>query len=246
MLPPPYRQLREELAAFVPTERLIVDPLRLLAWGTDASFYRLIPKLARRRRRRGRASPRALQLRPPGHAGDIPRRRDEPFGPGDQRLRPRHARRRLARHRGRRRRRIDHSPAGRDRRGSQSPARSAGQEDRPGSGLDRRRDDRRHRRQQRQRHVLRHGAEQLPHARRAARRLRRRHGARHARCGKPDRVRAAAARAHRRSRRAGPGHARGHDARGAHPPQVPAQEHDRLQPERAGRLHRSVRGPRAI
>jgi hypothetical protein len=28
-----------------PTERLIVDPLRLLAWGTDASFYRLVPKL---------------------------------------------------------------------------------------------------------------------------------------------------------------------------------------------------------
>ena len=23
-------------------ERLIVDPLRLLAWGTDASFYRLV------------------------------------------------------------------------------------------------------------------------------------------------------------------------------------------------------------
>ena len=45
MLPAPYRQLQEELAAFVPTERLIVDPLRLLAWGTDASFYRLVPKL---------------------------------------------------------------------------------------------------------------------------------------------------------------------------------------------------------
>ena len=45
MLPPPYRQLHEELAAFVPTERLIVDPLRLLAWGSDASFYRLVPKL---------------------------------------------------------------------------------------------------------------------------------------------------------------------------------------------------------
>src|SRR6186713_3425326 len=45
MLPAPYRQLREELAALLPTERLIVDPLRLLAWGTDASFYRLVPKL---------------------------------------------------------------------------------------------------------------------------------------------------------------------------------------------------------
>ena len=45
MLPAPYRQLREELAAFLPTERLIDDPLRLLTWGTDASFYRLVPKL---------------------------------------------------------------------------------------------------------------------------------------------------------------------------------------------------------
>ena len=41
----PYHQLQQELAAFLPTERLIVDPLRLLAWGTDASFYRLVPKL---------------------------------------------------------------------------------------------------------------------------------------------------------------------------------------------------------
>jgi len=45
MLSAPYRQLQEELAAILPTERLIVDPLRLLAWGTDASFYRLVPKL---------------------------------------------------------------------------------------------------------------------------------------------------------------------------------------------------------
>jgi len=45
MLPTPYRELQDELAAYLPSERLIVDPLRLLAWGTDASFYRLIPKL---------------------------------------------------------------------------------------------------------------------------------------------------------------------------------------------------------
>ena len=45
MLPAPYSQLQQELASFLPTERLIVDPLRLLAWGTDASFYRLVPKL---------------------------------------------------------------------------------------------------------------------------------------------------------------------------------------------------------
>jgi D-lactate dehydrogenase len=45
VLTAPYRHLQEELAAFVPSERLIVDPLRLLAWGSDASFYRLVPKL---------------------------------------------------------------------------------------------------------------------------------------------------------------------------------------------------------
>jgi D-lactate dehydrogenase len=30
----------------IPADRLITDPLRLLTWGTDASFYRLVPKLA--------------------------------------------------------------------------------------------------------------------------------------------------------------------------------------------------------
>jgi D-lactate dehydrogenase len=45
MLPAPYRRLQHELATFVPAARLVTDPLRLLAWGTDASFYRLVPKL---------------------------------------------------------------------------------------------------------------------------------------------------------------------------------------------------------
>ncbi len=40
-----YRALKESLAGFIPSQRLITDPLRLLAWGTDASFYRLVPKL---------------------------------------------------------------------------------------------------------------------------------------------------------------------------------------------------------
>ncbi|HEX4882510.1 MAG TPA: FAD-binding and (Fe-S)-binding domain-containing protein [Casimicrobiaceae bacterium] len=42
----PHRELHDALARFVPRERLVTDPLRLLAWGTDASFYRLVPKLA--------------------------------------------------------------------------------------------------------------------------------------------------------------------------------------------------------
>ena len=43
--PLPYRELYNELAAVLPAERLIIDPLRRLALGTDASFYRLIPTL---------------------------------------------------------------------------------------------------------------------------------------------------------------------------------------------------------
>jgi D-lactate dehydrogenase len=45
-LPAPYRALHADLAASFPDDRLVVDPLRLLALGTDASFYRLIPKVA--------------------------------------------------------------------------------------------------------------------------------------------------------------------------------------------------------
>ena len=37
--------LKRELAGFIPPDRLIDDPLRTLAYGTDASFYRLIPQL---------------------------------------------------------------------------------------------------------------------------------------------------------------------------------------------------------
>jgi D-lactate dehydrogenase len=44
-LPPPYRALHDELAEKLPPERLVCDPLRTLAFGTDASFYRLVPRL---------------------------------------------------------------------------------------------------------------------------------------------------------------------------------------------------------
>lgn len=40
-----HSELRELLLCQIPAERLINDPLRLLAYGTDASFYRLTPKL---------------------------------------------------------------------------------------------------------------------------------------------------------------------------------------------------------
>lgn len=40
-----YQELYQELRQFMPEERLIHDDLRTLAYGTDASFYRLIPQL---------------------------------------------------------------------------------------------------------------------------------------------------------------------------------------------------------
>uniref|UniRef100_UPI003F4A8915 FAD-binding oxidoreductase n=1 Tax=Sedimenticola selenatireducens TaxID=191960 RepID=UPI003F4A8915 len=40
-----YTALKRELGYFIGDDRLIDDPLRTLAYGTDASFYRLIPKL---------------------------------------------------------------------------------------------------------------------------------------------------------------------------------------------------------
>ena len=46
MSPATSRALKEELAGFIAAERLISDPLRLLTWGTDASFYRLVPEIA--------------------------------------------------------------------------------------------------------------------------------------------------------------------------------------------------------
>jgi D-lactate dehydrogenase len=45
-LRPPYDELYREAAAFIPGERLVTDSLRLLTWGTDASFYRLVPTIA--------------------------------------------------------------------------------------------------------------------------------------------------------------------------------------------------------
>jgi D-lactate dehydrogenase len=45
MLAQPYQSLLNRLAADIPQSRLISDPLRTLAYGTDASFYRLTPKV---------------------------------------------------------------------------------------------------------------------------------------------------------------------------------------------------------
>lgn len=45
MLPTPYDKIHEEFLKFLPKDRVYTDPLRTLAYGTDASFYRLIPKI---------------------------------------------------------------------------------------------------------------------------------------------------------------------------------------------------------
>ena len=45
MLKPPYDELARRLAQHLPQARLVSDPLRLLTWGSDASFYRLTPQL---------------------------------------------------------------------------------------------------------------------------------------------------------------------------------------------------------
>ena len=45
MLKGKYRDFFRRIKTTIPTERLITDPLRTIAYGSDASFYRLIPKI---------------------------------------------------------------------------------------------------------------------------------------------------------------------------------------------------------
>lgn len=40
-----YKAFTEEISAFIPAERQFTDPVRTFAYGTDASFYRLNPKM---------------------------------------------------------------------------------------------------------------------------------------------------------------------------------------------------------
>ena len=45
MLPAKYNKFYQDLQPTIPDSRMVTDPLRTLAYGTDASFYRLIPKI---------------------------------------------------------------------------------------------------------------------------------------------------------------------------------------------------------
>jgi D-lactate dehydrogenase len=47
-LPSPYRRFWDEVGDVLPADRLFCDPLRTLAYGTDASFYRLVPRIVAR------------------------------------------------------------------------------------------------------------------------------------------------------------------------------------------------------
>ena len=40
-----YQEFLSDIKAFIPSERIYTDELRTLGWGTDASFYRQIPKV---------------------------------------------------------------------------------------------------------------------------------------------------------------------------------------------------------
>ena len=43
-----YNEFKNLIAGFIPAERMYVDELRRFAWGTDAGFYRLVPKMVLR------------------------------------------------------------------------------------------------------------------------------------------------------------------------------------------------------
>lgn len=51
-LPERHRRFWDEAAAFLPADRMMCDPFRTLAFGTDASFYRLVPKIVAKVRSR--------------------------------------------------------------------------------------------------------------------------------------------------------------------------------------------------
>ena len=42
------KEFLSELRQFMPSDRIYTDELRTLGWGTDASFYRQIPKVVLR------------------------------------------------------------------------------------------------------------------------------------------------------------------------------------------------------
>ena len=176
-------QLMSALARILPPKQVISDPLRRLAYGTDASFYRLTPEVVAVVESEEEVQALLQATRALGKPGDLSRSRHQPVGPGRHRQRAGTDWRGLCHLRDwPRRRHGARRPRHHWRRG-ELPAGAARAQDRPRSGLDQRLQDRRHCRQQRLGHVLRHGAKQLPHAGRHARGAGGRHRARHRRPG---------------------------------------------------------------
>ena len=68
MLTGKYKEFYDNLTGFIPKERMFHDPLTTLAFGTDASFYRLIPKLVVR----ANSSTEVRQILRAAYAMDIP------------------------------------------------------------------------------------------------------------------------------------------------------------------------------
>lgn len=63
-----HKQFLAELSKFVPRDRIYTDDLRLLCWGTDAGFYRLLPKIVVRSKDESEVA-RILQL---AHSLNVP------------------------------------------------------------------------------------------------------------------------------------------------------------------------------
>lgn len=40
-----YLEFHDEILKLIPEKRIFTDPLHTIAYGTDASFYRLVPKV---------------------------------------------------------------------------------------------------------------------------------------------------------------------------------------------------------
>ena len=51
-----YQSFLSDIRKFIPKDRIYADELRTLAWGTDASFYRMTPKIVIRARDEGEVS----------------------------------------------------------------------------------------------------------------------------------------------------------------------------------------------
>ena len=245
MLPDRYQRFLTDISALVPQGRLFTDPLRTLAYGTDASFYRLIPKIVVRADTEAEVAAILKAADHARHPGHLPRRGDKPFGPGGVRLGAHRGRRQLEPLRDHRQRRRHPAAARCHRRARQPLSRPLRPQDRPRPGLHQLGHDRRHRRQQRQRHVLRHRPEQLPHGHRHAHPLSGRHPARHRRPRQPRRIPLRPQGPARRGRCPRQRGACQHGPGGAHSPQIQDQEHHRVQPQRPGGLRGPLRHPAA-